>query len=492
MEYTAMENRMARQFHLIQQSQGKQGELCRDMELSLWASPAYRLSEDKKEGNMSCDTYTYRIYKEQETGKYLCEVSQKRAEGRFLETARGIVMTEYNWYTIQAMRPWEYTEDPFAHLGKYPPLPGTGMENPEEYLKIRNVQNMFFERRLYQAGDLFSDLADTRLTIESLSIREARGKEEIVRRLNACLDEEQENRHCYRFLGITGMPVIEIGEDGQTAQGLSGAEIFLTDASSGQMEDWVLRRKMSLVRTSFRKERGRWKIWQMEIRDLVSLPTVPYRNDGRYDKMGQSQEPWEIHQPIQGRIKPEAAFAIENIINRWVYGNRRGKMREFVERYMKNPLGRNHMLIRSLGPKTRPQENLTEIREKIGGMDAQYRNRYYTFHAPTTPVIQMDETGERARGTWFDHAATNLRSQAKSPEHVPYMVFVNKYVHEFQKIEGRWYLVDFYSEPLISLPDWELDLVHSRGYLSREDSAHFPELFELGGEAYEMFREVSD
>lgn len=69
-------------------------------------------------------------------------------------------------------------------------------------------------------------------------------------------------------------------------------------------------------------------------------------------------------------------------------------------------------------------------------MTDQYREGYYTFHAPTTPVIQA-LSDDCVLGTWLDCAATSLRSMAKSPEAVPYMVFVNKYTHRFEKWTGN-------------------------------------------------------
>ena len=79
--------------------------------------------------------------------------------------------------------------------------------------------------------------------------------------------------------------------------------------------------------------------------------------------------------------------------------------------------------------------------------------------------------------TWFDCAATNLRSMAKSPEAVPYMAFVNKYTHRFEQIEGRWYLTEFENEPMLALPDWELNMVNNIGWLANSSIRRFPKPF---------------
>lgn len=74
----------------------------------------------------------------------------------------------------------------------------------------------------------------------------------------------------------------------------------------------------------------------MNIRNLVKLPDTPYRNDGRYDKSGRSEEPWQIDQTTRYQPDTETAMEIENIINRWVYGCRRGELRQFIQNDMRN------------------------------------------------------------------------------------------------------------------------------------------------------------
>lgn len=480
MQYIEMENGMARQFHLLHQTQIFQGKFSRDMELSIWTSPAYRLSTDKKTGNMSCDTFTYRFYQEEES--YYCQVIQKRAEAKFKESLIGTQMIQFNWYTIQKMKPWKYEKDPFSALGEYPMLPVKGFVDPEEYLKIRNVQNLFFEHRLHQVENLFSKEKNTELTIESLGLEQVKGKSSIQHRLQQCLAKEKENHHCYGFLGITCEPVIEIEADGLHAQGLFLTQIYQVDAYAKNSKQWKLNRQMGWTKSQFVKEEGQWKILTMEIRNIISFPEVSYRNDQRFDKMGQTEEPWNVDQELFGKTDIETSFIIENIVNRWIYSNRIGRMTEFAETYMKNPKNKNRMLIRSYGSKSVEQQNLEEIQQKLANMDQMYKNRFWSFHSPTTPVIQLSEDGMYAKATWFDLAATNLRSmmgKTGASGIVPYMIFVNKYFHQFEKMEGKWYLVDFFNEPIIAIPDWELDMEHNTGYINWKDSPKYPELFEL-------------
>ena len=186
-----------------------------------------------------------------------------------------------------------------------------------------------------------------------------------------------------------------------------------------------------------------------------------------------------IDQENFGSIHTEDAREIENIINGWALSCRCGKLMAYADRYFAMPEGEPKMLIRSFGAKPKKLENLEEIREKLSGMISQYQNRYYTFHAPTTPVLQYEGDQEHIIGTWFDCGTTNLRSMAKSVNEIPYMIFINKYVHRFRKIDGRWYFAEFYGEPAIGFPDWYFDLEHSRGYVSLEGTKCYPDEFLL-------------
>lgn len=484
MQYIEMENEMARYFHTYQQSQIKQGRYSGDMELSMWLSPAYWLAKDGAMGGMSCDTYTYHIYYDKQKEDYFCELLQKRAEAVFLEQDGYAAITDFEWYTIQAMKPWPYGgRNPFQVLAPGCSLPKRSRKGGEEYLKLRNLQNLFFERRLHQIEGLFSERPDTMLAIECLELEKTVGRKEIGDACRHLLEQEQGNRHGYCFLGITGSPVIEFAEDGQQAQAVCTIEVFQADMQSACIEYWKLKRQMGWVRTSFCRE-GEWKIYQMEIRIIAELPQVPYRNDGRYDKMGHTMEEWEMDQPMDGQSDPEVCMEIENIMNGWVYASRRGELSEYVNNYMKNPQGMNHMHMKSFGKDSKVLNSYEEILEKVTEMTSHYQERNYTYHAPTTPVITLNEAGDRARGTWFDHASTNLGSREKSTQQIPYMVFVNKYVHDFSKIDGKWYFTGFVCEPLIGLPDWELDAVHSRGYVTASPNGKFPKRFELGEEEY--------
>lgn len=478
MKYCDIEAAVSSYFHKYQQSELRQGKLCEDMRVSMSMSPAYWIGKDGTEGGMSCDTYTYHLF--EKDGIFQCEVEVKRMEARCKSYPAGISITDFQWDTIQVMNPVHYeNENPFSNLGTYGSLPAGQVGNEEDYLAIRNLQNIFYEHRLHQAGDLFCTVADPEFKADCMGMECVRGKNNIVRAFSEYLEKEKENQHCYLFLGVTGMPLIETNESGDQARGLFMTQIYKVKAGlyDPDVDHWRMERTMALTDSGYVKENGEWKIRSMEIRNLVKLPDTPYRNDGRYDKSGMSREPWSVDQIRRTQPEPEIAMHIENMINGWAYACRRGELPEYIDKNMKNPLGKNRMLIRSFGAKTPELMDYEAIVRKITDMTNQYRDRYYTFHAPTTPVITLDTETGVIRGTWYDTAATNLRGMAESTEHIPYMTFVNKYVHKFEKIEGKWYLTDFYNEPMLSLQDWDFDMDHSRGYINSSECGKYPERF---------------
>lgn len=477
MQYTDLENLTARYLHQDHQIQMEEGRYCKDFRLSMWASPVYRLSEDGREGGMSCDTFTYRIFHKAD-GRDCCQVMIKRLECCFSQGDGQISMTNLRWSTIQEMKPWEYDAPfPYETLRDWPQLALSGKNDGKEVLAVRNLQNLVFEHRLHEIAPLFSAREQASLFIEHCTKETVYGQARIGEWAEEFLAGEKENHHCYLFFGITGLPVIEIYGDGKCAEGLFMTEVCRIDAASENKEEWKLYRHLGFVHSRFLKEEGQWRILTMELQTAADLPPVRYRNDLRYDKSGQSDEPWNIDQKKDGSVTLEDGMEAEKMINGWVLACRRGTLLSYMERYFKLPKGEPSMMIRSFGAKTKKLENLVQIREKLEDMTAQYRNRYYTFHAPTTPVLQYDGDKEHMTGTWFDCGTTNLRSAAKGPEDIPYMIFRNKYVHRFRKINGKWYFAEFYGEPVISMPDWHFDMKHSRGFVSVEGTECYPDAF---------------
>ncbi len=294
MKYFDIEHEVAAYFHKYQQIELHQMKMCGEGRISMSMSPAYWLSSDERTGGMSCDTYTYHIYKERE--EILCKVEVKRLEAVCRENEHALEIEKIQWDTIQVMKPVPYgRNNPFEKIGEYPDLPLKGNASDKDYFAIRNLQNMFFEHRLHEMEKLFSVKEDTVLTAECLKMNAVCGKKKILESFAGWLEKEQKNNHCYLFLGITGMPLIEMTETGESAKGIFMTQIYQIKAGllGSDVDNWRLVRTMAVTETEYCREAGEWKIHKMKIQNLASLPETPYRNDGRYDKSGMSDEPWD-------------------------------------------------------------------------------------------------------------------------------------------------------------------------------------------------------
>lgn len=258
MNYFDIEHAVASYFHKYQQTELHQMKLCGEGRISMSMSPAYWISEDGKTGGMSCDTYTYHIYKEKE--EIQCEVEVKRLEAVCRETICGVEIYQIQWDTIQAMKPVSYgNENPFEFIKSYPTLPLRGSIEERDYLAIRNLQNIFFEHRLHETEELFSAKEDTTFAAECLEMNAVCGREKIVESFAQWLGKEQKNNHCYLFLGITGMPLIEIAEDEEHAKGIFMTQIYQIKAGlfNTDIEKWRLIRTMAVTDAEYCKENNK-------------------------------------------------------------------------------------------------------------------------------------------------------------------------------------------------------------------------------------------
>ena len=116
MKYFDIEHEVAAYFHKYQQIELHQMKMCGEGRISMSMSPTYWLATDERTGGMSCDTYTYHIYKERE--EILCEVEVKRLEAVCRENGNGVEIEKIQWDTIQVMKPVSYERNnPFEKIG---------------------------------------------------------------------------------------------------------------------------------------------------------------------------------------------------------------------------------------------------------------------------------------------------------------------------------------------------------------------------------------
>ncbi len=455
-----------------------------DKQFSIWASPRYQLEQSSLDKKMICDLYTYRFYFDEREGKHKCELIISQLIVTFLVVDQTMKIINLLWKDIQSMIPWDYELPPNSEwFGEVQPgsLPEMRADNsPEDVLQIRNLQNYFFERKMNQTEQLFCDQAMPSLYLEPLSRNKIIGKSLILNQINQWRREEVLQNGYYLFLGITAAPIIEVNLENRSAEGLYFVETFhFNNQLQATTEKTPLIRYLNILKASYCLENGEWKIRTMDLNIIGELPRVIYTRGRRYDRMSQYPNSWNLDICKRKGRFIEDSYKIENILNQWVYHCRCGKLVSFYEEYMKNREIECRMLIRSQGERSKILSTEAEIIHKLSEMDQQFHDLMYSYHTATTPIIEIEENGNYAKATWFDHSATNLFSMATTNELIPYMVFVAKYVHQFRRIEGKWYLVDFYWEPLISLPDWEFNLMNSKGFVSKKDAGKYKNPYDI-------------
>lgn len=448
-------------------------------EVSLWASPRYEANLENKTSRALCDIFTYRIGKKNKADQYECELIISQLIIDTIYYNGEIKITNLHWRSIQSMKPWVY--DGLFDIGEFIGYGANTLPQKDksslEAVKIRNLQNKFFHCRLHGIKDLFSDVSSTSLFIETLSKEMIIGKDKIAKQADKWVDQELENGGFYKFFGITSVPLIEVAYDELTAKGTFMVEIFQFDKYSNsynQDEGYHTVHTICRMDSNYICENEIWKIRDLHIKKIVELPIENYLSGYRYDHMTGEPNSWyEQSQKLIGNF-PVDMYLIQNVVNKWGYYCRCGKLAEFYNSYMKNDSFNCRMYFKSQGGKSKPVKTETEIIERLSGMDERFTPLMYSYHTATTPEIEIDETGLFAVGKWYDRSATNLLSQAESKDSIPYMALLTKYIHRFRKISGKWHMIDFFAEPIISLPDWELNALTSKGYISQENALDLP------------------
>ncbi len=428
-------------------------------EISMTKAPNY-FQPDAAGAHLVCDSYTYRFTPRDAT-LYICRIE---ADAR--EENGALRLTGLAWRTIQSMVPWQGAAARAKNAPAYVPLPPEGACPPADYVAIRNLQNYFFERPLNGRLPLLTD--DVRLQIDGWC--DLVGKDAARAQLAAWTQAERDDHGRLILVGLTGTPVI-------TARGADAAASFLVelfDTNRLCCADTLIRTFYDL-HAAYRRVSGEWRISEMTLRKLDSLPPEPYDGGVRYDHMSQCPGQWIGGNTPTGHSAPADVFAIETLISHWVYANRRGEMLHFYRRHMQNPKTQPVLHICSRGEEASPPITGGEaIAARLAGMDSQFHLHFFSYHAETTPVIEIAPDGCHARGTWFDHSATCLYGDRREDGIVPYMPFVFKYNHAFEKIGGVWYLTHFYGKPLISLRDWYFDPAATEGLAGEDSGENYP------------------
>lgn len=436
----------------MQEKQAKQGRSA----FLFTMSPSYRLFDtvEAADGGISCDVYMYENFHSKNNPKDTCQLRMMRLDISFIRQKGLAKICEFHLFTIQTMKAWDFDAD--RNGASITPFINTAFcEKPEQtaaailaYAEVKKLVNMLWDHLMYQTEHLFSD-------------------NNVYEKLKQYFRSDHTSQPS---IGLTASPQIFKDENG-VMKVLSPVEVFKLKSSS------EVERTFHYIWLCISCENGLWKIQDAQMLPIFTLPLLPYISGRRYDKISNDILPWTLYNTATPYMYPEDAYEIENILSQWIYSARRGKLWPFYRKYMKNDSFVPKMMMKSYGDQSPVHVGKSGIQKKLADLESHYIPGMYSYHMATTPVIQFSEDGKTAWGAWFDHSATSLYDDAICKDHIPYMVFVGRYMHEFKKIQNQWYMTSFFSEPLLSMADWELDVPASEGWVKSRKGEHYPKLF---------------
>ncbi len=448
-------------------------------EVAMLASPEYEFFHDANRGKAVCDVFAYRVSFCPKTQNHQCELIIKKLEIETIYKNGTMVVDRIDKQVIQSMEAWKLTKVPSLEqliaYSKSELMFKT--DSSIRAIEIRNLHNAFFHRRLKNCEELFADNGTVAIRIEPLGNETIAGKEMIQQQMKKWLDEEAADNGLYKFIGITSASVIEIKGDQTSGESKSMVEVFrleksLKDDSSNDSYEVV--HCLCHMHATYHLEEDKWKILTIDMNTIFELPREPYHFGYRYDHMTGEPSEWYESTCLKAIHDSQDVYEIENIIHKWGYYCRCGKLLDFYSESMKNSEISSKMYFKSQGKKSEPSLTEKDIIMRLSGMDIRFTPLMYSYHTATTPLIHLDDASESAIGLWYDRSATNLLSEAKGKDRIPYMALLTKYIHYFKKISGKWYLVDFFAEPLISFQDWYLNPFESEGFVGKKDATSLP------------------
>ena len=419
-------------------------------------SPSFALKEEyemENDGWSSCDIYCYE--NDETSGILSCRLRIMKLEIAFIHHDGQALIREFHLYTIQTMKAWPYvlkqTQNesvPFG-IGK---IPNFAEPSSEVYLRAEKTVNLLWDRLLRNIEDLFE-------------------KKDGDDGLKNIFDSGNSKRP---VLGLTSSPLVSVRTD-TTIDVVSPVQIFnlCTEAPNVQTVQrafYYIKYHMALIDQV-------WKIEDSKVFYLFALPDIAYIPGKRYDKISYDLIPWTLYYADTPYMYMDDVYAIENILNTWLYGGRRAQLLNFYENHMKNDSFIPEMTMKSFGEKSPVHKGEAAILKKLSELESHYIPGMFSFHMATTPVIIFSKDGKSARGTWFDHSATNLGRKKGDHGNISYMVFVGRYMHEFKKIGNKWYMTRFFGEPLLGMDDWEYDPMNTDGWVVSHQERDYPQPF---------------
>ena len=440
-------------------------------------TPSFAVMNTDDEAKGTWDTCSYRIYCNE--GMPACEIMITRMDVWFAKGEDGLKIRSLNWHIMQSWVPVNYApgqETPLKDLQKKRDfLPEGETPSAGDYTALQNLLGRFVHDHFRNPDELFADRPDTCLFLDCIMEKPAFGFAETAEQMEAVIRKEKETGHYVVLCSLAGPVIVLTGEN--TARAVSALACYVPTKEE-EKEGLYLERSIRLLKADFVKEEECWKILSLQTEDAAQLPYLPkYTPSFGFERMSLKEGNWTAEEFGTAQKAGDCsgdAFIAENIVNAWIYATRSGKDMEFLDNYVNFGALPCVFDFKSRGLDAPSLETEEAVKEKISVFDRQWEAlvKQPAYHAAGTPYVRISADGQYMKALWIDCCNTNMSAafgKYNEDGTVPYMAAVNKYMYEFRKKDGVWYLVHWYFEPLMNVMQHSFNPKNSRGWCMKDD-----------------------
>ncbi len=438
-------------------------------------TPSFAADADGKEAKGTWDTCTYRIFRKEEA--LSCEVIITRMDIWFAKEEGELKIRSLNWHIMQSWVPVNYAqgqEMPLKDMQKRPDcLPEGKTPSPGVYTALQNLLGRFVHDHFHSPEKIFADRPDAVMYLDCLEEKPVHGFSSIKKEMEALVHREKEEGS-YALLCSLAAPVIVLtGED--TAKALAVMPCYVPKK---EKDGLFLDRSIRVLKADFVRSGGNWRILTLQTEAAAELPCLlKFTPSFGFERMSRTDDNWTVEEfPAEQETEDGSGdtFIAENVVNAWIYATRSGKDMEFLEHYVNFSDLTCVFDFKSHGLDAPSLETRESIEKKISVFDRQWESlvKQPAYHAAGTPFIRVSADGQYMKALWIDCCNTNMSAafgRYNEDGTVPYMAAVNKYMFEFRKKDGVWYLVHWYFEPLMNVIQHSFDPAKSRGWCMKND-----------------------
>lgn len=479
-------------------------------------TPAYDTTEYDSVGLATWDIHTFEFANTKD-GRDAVEYIYGRVDAKFVNESGVWKFAELDWWDVGSFVPWDYNEEEddglrtSPHVFSLPPA-FSGKTTVRDFYAIQNVITRFaHNNRKYAMEDAFANRDDISYRAMPVSPETARGRAGVAAALERMNEMERINLGKYVYVPATSAPVIEVCEDGQSAHGQWMASCYTVEGEAFGIQGIPYRfiRRAAILKASFVKENGQWKIKDYDVNILMAMPAIEYDStcmpinptEGmRYQRMGLSENRWKPALPKMGGDFPDDLPYLESFPARWVNAYRRGEYVEFLKKNVFNDEHDVYFHSRARGRNASQIIGSEAMLEFFSMGVFHYHHQQITNHGGVAPDIEISADGRYATISLFDMNSTaydpaknrsdgnengltlnvdaDWNADNSGYEHTPSRFQFSVYQFSMAKVDGVWKIIHVDWETVGSLPDQKLAGKRSRGWAGSITDLKYPKLFE--------------